>query len=100
MWLLCMDGGKIMIIYRDGKVIQLTEQELDLACREAQRKYYESEVVAKLVEDYDVDPKSVDWMEIAEEVMDEIAEDDTHWECEQDAYRRVIKRHLKEGKDE
>ena len=89
-----------MIIYRDGKAIKLTEQELDQAYREARRRYYEEEVIEKLTEEYGVNPKSVDWREIAEEVMDEIAEDDTHWECEQDAYRRVIKRHLKEGKDE
>lgn len=89
-----------MIIYRDGKAINLTEQELDQAYREAQRKYYEEEVIEKLTEDYGVDPKSVDWMDIAEEVMDTLAEDDTYWECEQDAYRRVIKRHLRQEDDE
>ena len=53
----------------------------------------------KLCEEYNVNPNSVDWKQIASEVMDEIAEDDTIWCCEQDAYKRVIERYLKEMED-
>lgn len=87
-----------MIIYRDGQAIELTEQEICDIYLEAQRRYYGDEVLLKLSENYNIDLNKVDidWKQIASDVMDEIAEDDTHWDCEQDAYRRVIERYLKE----
>lgn len=87
-----------MTIYRNGQAIELTEQEICDIYLKAQRRYYGDEVLLKLSEDYDidVDKEDIDWKEIASDVMDEIAEDDTHWDCEQDAYRRVIERYLKE----
>ena len=87
-----------MIIYRDGQAIELTEQEICNIYLEAQRRYYGDEVLLKLSENYniDIDKEDIDWQQIASDVMDEIAEDDTHWDCEQDAYRRVIEKYLKE----
>ena len=87
-----------MKIYRDGKAIELTEQEICNIYLEAQRRYYGDEVLLKLSENYniDIDKEDIDWQQIASDVMDEIAEDDTHWDCEQDAYRRVIEKYLKE----
>ena len=87
-----------MTIYRDGKAIELTEQEICDIYLEERRRYYGDEVLLKLSEDYNIDVNKVDidWKQIASDVMDEIAEDDTHWDCEQDAYRRVIERYLEE----
>ena len=87
-----------MKIYRDGQAIELTEQEICDIYLEAQRRYYGDEVLLQLSEyyDIDVDKEDIDWKQIASDVMDEIAEDDTHWDCEQDAYRRVIERYLEE----
>lgn len=52
----------------------------------------------KLCEDYNIDPNKddIDWKQIASDVMDEIAENDTIWDCEQEAYHRTIERYLKE----
>ena len=87
-----------MTIYREGQAIELTEQEICDIYLEARRRYYGDEVLLKLSEDYNIDVNKVDidWKQIASDVMDEIAEDDTHWDCEQDAYRRVIERYLEE----
>jgi two-component SAPR family response regulator len=56
-------------------------------------------VVLKLSENYNVDLNKIklDVQQIAEDVMDEIANDDTHWDCEQDAFKRVIERYLSEN---
>ena len=87
-----------MKIYRDGKAIELTGKEICDIYIEARRRYYGDEVLLKLSEDYniDIDKEDIEWKQIALDVMDTIAEDDTHWDCEQDAYRRVIEKYLKE----
>lgn len=90
-----------MNIYRDGKAIELTEQEIcDIYLEERLRSYGE-EVLVKFREEYDIDPNAYDinWKQIASDIINEIAEDDTIWCCEQDIYKRVIERYLKEMGD-
>lgn len=88
-----------MTIYRDGQVIELTKEELETAYSVQRRKYFAEEVCYQLQEFYNINPNrgDVNWGQIADDVMDAIAEDDTYWECEHDAFRRVIERYLKEN---
>ena len=88
-----------MIIYRDGQAIELTELELDQAYREAKIQYLCEEIYEYLREEYDDDLISKvekDLSEIADDMLCLIANDDTHWECEQDAKHQAIKQYLKE----
>lgn len=87
-----------MKIYRDGKEIKLTELELDQAYREARTQYLCEEIREVIEEEYDVDVSKVedDLSEIADDMLCLIANDDTHWECEQDAKHQAIKQYLKE----
>ena len=87
-----------MKIYRDGKAIELTELELDQAYREARHQYLCEEIREVIEEQYDVDVSKVedDLSEIADDMLCLIANDDTHWECEQDAKHQAIKQYLKE----
>lgn len=88
-----------MKIYRDGKAIELTEDEICNIYFEARNRNYVDDVVLKLSENYNVDLNKVklDVQQIAEDVMAIIAEDDTHWDCEQDAFKRAIETYLKEN---
>ena len=88
-----------MKIYRDGKAIELTEDEICNIYFEVRNRNYVDEVILKLSENYNVDLNKVplDVQQIAEDVMDKIANDDTHWDCEQDAFERVIERYLNEN---
>lgn len=88
-----------MTIYRDGKAIELTELELDQAYREARIQYLCEEIYDTLREEYDDDLVSKvekNLSEIADDMLCLIANDDTHWECEQDAKHQAIKQYLKE----
>jgi hypothetical protein len=85
-----------MKIYRNGQAIELTEKEICDIYLEARRRNYVDEVVLKLSEHYDIDLSTVDIdvLQIASDVMDEIADNDTIWDCEQEAFHRVIERYL------
>ena len=88
-----------MTIYRDGQAIELTELELDQAYREARTQYLCEEIYDNLREEYDDDLVSKvekDLSEIADDMLCLIANDDTHWECEQEAKRIAIRQYLKE----
>ena len=87
-----------MKIYRDGKAIELTEQEVCDIYFDARRRNYVDEVVLKLSEDYNIDvsKEDVDVDCIVSDVMDGVLDNDTIWNCEQDVFDRVIERHLKE----
>ena len=87
-----------MKIYRDGKAIELTEQEICDIYFDARRRNYVDEVVLKLSEDYNIDvsKEDVDVDCIVSDVMDGVLDNDTIWNCEQDVFDRVIERHLKE----
>lgn len=87
-----------MKIYRDGQAIELTEQEICDIYLEARRRNYADEVALKLSEDYNIDlsKADIDVLQIASDVIDEVAENDTIWDCEQEVYSIVIKRYLKE----
>jgi hypothetical protein len=93
-----MDGGNNMKIYRNGRAIELTETEMIHLYLEIQRRNYAEEVTLKLIEDYDIDPvkENINVMRIVEDVRYEIQDNDTIWDCEQEAYHRVIERYLKE----
>ena len=87
-----------MIIYRNGQKIELTEQEICAIYLEAQMRNIVDDVTLKLSEDYDIDldKEHIDITAIALDVRSEIADNDTIWDCEQEAYHRVIKNYLKE----
>ena len=85
-----------MKIYRDGKAIELTETELTHLYLEIQRRNCADEVILKLTEDYDVDIEKVNITRIVSDVMEEIADNDTIWDCEQETYHSVIKKYLEE----
>ena len=87
-----------MTIYRNGKAITLTETEINHLYLAIQRRNYADEVMLKLVEDYDIDidKEGINVMRIVSDVMQEIADNDTIWDCEQEAYHRVIESYLKE----
>lgn len=87
-----------MKIYRNGKAIELTETEINHLYLEIQRRNYADEVTLKLIDDYDIDPikENINVMRLVEEVRCEIMENDTIWDCEQEAYHRVIKNYLEE----
>lgn len=88
-----------MIIYRDGQAIELTELELDQAYREARTQYLCEEIYEYLREEYEDDLLSKvekDLSEIADDMLCLIANDDTHWECEQEAKHQAIKQYLKD----
>ena len=87
-----------MVIYRDGKAIGLTENEICRIYREVQMRNCKDEIVLKLSEDYNLDLNKIDLdiMSIATDEMSEIDDNDTIWDCEQDVYQRVIVRYLKE----
>jgi hypothetical protein len=87
-----------MKIYRDGKAIELTEQEICDIYYEARRRNYVDDVLVKLSEDYNIDPskENVDVQMIASDIMNEIMDNDTIWNCEQDVFDRVIEQYLKE----
>lgn len=88
-----------MTIYRDGQAIELTELELGQAYSEARIQYLCEEIYDNLREEYDDDLISEvekDLSEIADDILCLIANDDTHWECEQEAKHQVIKQYLKE----
>ena len=87
-----------MKIYRDGKGIELTEQEICDIYIEARRRSYVDEVVLKLSEDYNIDmnKEDIDVDGIVSDVMDGVFDNDTIWNCEQDVFDRVIEKYLKE----
>lgn len=87
-----------MKICRDGKLIELTETEINHLYLEIQRRNYAEEVTLKLIDDYDIDPvkENINVMRIVEDVRCEIQDNDTIWDCEQEAYHRVIKDYLEE----
>lgn len=87
-----------MNICRDGKEIELTEDEICAIYLLAQMRNIKDEVALKLSEDYNIDLNTADinLNLIALEVHSEIAENDTIWDCEQDVYKRVIERHITE----
>lgn len=89
-----------MKIYRDGKAIELTELELDQAYREARDQYFMDEIGNTLREDYDIEPctddSKIDLREIAQEMQDLLANNDTHWECEVEAKHQAIEQYLTE----
>ena len=87
-----------MRIYRDGKAIELTEQEICDIYLEAQRRNYVDEVVLMLSEYYDIDPgnDNIDVKSIALDVQSEIAENDTIYDCERETFHTVITRYLEE----
>lgn len=87
-----------MKICRDGKLIELTETEINHLYLAIQRRNYADEVTLKLIDDYDIDPvkENINVMRIVEDVMYEIQNNDTIWDCEQEAYHRVIEGYLKE----
>lgn len=87
-----------MKIIRDGKEIELTEQEICDIYYEAQKRNYVDDVLIKLSEDYNIDPneENIDLQVIASDIMDGIMDNDTIWNCEQDVIERVIERYLKE----
>jgi hypothetical protein len=61
-------------------------------------RYIVDEVSLKLSEYYDIDlnKESIDITAIALDIRSEIADNDTIWDCEQEAYHRVIKAYLEE----
>lgn len=85
-----------MTIYRDGQAIELTKEELEQAYREEQVQYYIDEVEWQLQEYHNIDAveDGIDCKKIAYDVMDLIANDDTHWYCEQEAFRIAIRQYL------
>ena len=88
-----------MKIYRDGQEIELTELELDQAYREARTQYLCEEIYDVLREEYDddlINKVEKDLSKIADDMLCLIANDDTHWECEQEAKYQAIKQYLKE----
>ena len=87
-----------MQICRDGKLIELTETEINHLYLAIQRRNYADEVILKLSEDYDIDveKEGINVMRIVSDVMEEITDNDTIWDCEQEAYHRVIKAYLEE----
>lgn len=87
-----------MEIYRNGKAIELTDKEVCQLYLELQRKECADEVTLKLMEDYDIDPikENINVMRIVTDIMDEVADNDTIWDCEQETYNRVIEGYLKE----
>ncbi len=87
-----------MKIYRNGQAIELTEKEICDIYLEVRIRNYVDEVALKLSEDYDIDLSKVDIdvLQIAADVMYEIADNDTIWDCEQEVFHRVIERYLKE----
>lgn len=87
-----------MKIYRNGKAIELTETEINHLYLEIQRRNYAEEVMLKLIDDYDIDPvkENINVMRIVEDVRYEIQDNDTIWDCEQEACRKAIERYLKE----
>ena len=87
-----------MKIYRDGKEIELTEDEICAIYLLVQMRNIKDEVALKLSEDYNIDLNTADinLNLIALEVHSEIAENDTIWDCEQDVYKNVIERHIAE----
>jgi hypothetical protein len=86
-----------MTIYRDGKAIALTEQELSDTYTEVRIRNYKDEVALKLAEDYNIDPSTanIDVEAIALDVICEIGENDTIVDLEQECFNIVIKKHLK-----
>lgn len=88
-----------MKIYRNGQEIELTEQEICDIYFEAQRINYVDDVLLKFSEDYNIDPnkENIDVQMIVSDIMNEILDNDTIWNCEQDVIQRVIERYLKEG---
>ena len=87
-----------MTIFRNGQLIELTEQEIYAICLEAQMRNIVDDVVLKLSEDYDInlDKENIDITAIAFDIRSEIADNDTIWDCEQETYHRVIKAYLEE----
>lgn len=87
-----------MKIYRDGQAIELTEKEICDIYLEAQKRNYIEEVIFMLMDYYDIDPSKtdIDVQTIALDVQSEIADNDTIYDCEREAYHTVIKRYLKE----
>ena len=87
-----------MKIYRNGKAIELTETEVNHLYLEIQRRNYAEEITLKLIDDYNIDPsnESINVNRLVEEVRCEIMENDTIWDCEQEAYHRVITGYLEE----
>jgi hypothetical protein len=87
-----------MTIYRDGKEIELTEDEICAIYLLAQMRNIKDEVALKLSEDYNIDlnTANINLNIIALEIYSEIADHDTIYDCEQEVYNKVIERHLKE----
>jgi hypothetical protein len=89
-----------MTIYRDGKAIELTGLELHQAYEEVRDQYFMDEIGNTLREDYDVEPctddSEIDLREIAQDMQNLLANNDTHWECEVEAKHQAIEQYLKE----
>lgn len=86
-----------MIIYRDGKAIELTGLELQQAYEEQYDEYFKNDVWDKLQEEYDIDPDRGDInlgdiSLIAQELLgDNDLYNDIYW----DAIHTAIKAYLK-----
>lgn len=89
-----------MIIYRDGKAIELTGLELHQAYEEVRDQYFMDEIGNTLREDYDIEPctddSEIDLRKIAQDMQNLLANNDTHWECEVEAKHQAIEQYLKE----
>lgn len=87
-----------MTIYRDGKEFVLTEEEICTIYRSAKRKYYQEDVCEYITIWYNVDPRQigVDLEQLTNDILDDIAGNDTIWECERESFDTIIKKHLKE----
>jgi hypothetical protein len=89
-----------MTIYRDGKAIELTGLELHQAYEEVRDELYINDIGDKLREDYDIEPctddSEIDLKEIAIDVQDLLANDDTYFLCYCDATHTAIEHYLRE----
>ena len=85
-------------ICRDGKEFVLTEEEIYTIYQSAKRKYYQEDVCEHIALHYNVDPHQigVDLDQLTNDILDDIAETDTIWECEQESFDTIIEKYLKE----
>ena len=87
-----------MKIYRDGQEIELTEAEIYTIYNAAKRKYYQEDVCEYITILYNINPHQidVDLEQLTNDILDDIAGNDTIWECERESFDKIIKKHLKE----
>lgn len=88
-----------MIIYRDGKAIELTGLELQQAYEEMKNDYYMDDIGNQLREDYDIEPctddSEIDLEEIARVAQGLLGKHDTYNDIYWDAIHTAIKAYLK-----